>query len=277
MTQSNPDGLKNSNYDRASGLLTSLLILVGSTVAILAVVWLTVSYQVRLRYRPVGRWTTPNTGTQQSKQQMGMEEIQDTDRALGRELDKLIDSISSNPALLDPLPGNNKAGSGFGPGSNRKVGPDGGADLTLPASLKVIRYLTASDDEYARQLDFFKIQIAVIDRATYTAKVAGNFMGKLVTSRLGRRQLRQAYVTSFPRNSEFREFDRRLLQRAGMTVGQGKIVVHIMPVEVMRDLGEKEIAQLKNPNQADRIYKTVFGVRGKKAGYECYVIDQIVR
>ena len=275
--------LKVESYDRVSGMLTSLLILVGGAVLLLFLVWLTTVLKFKNKNIEVqildfrGRGENAK-GYARDMEEPGMEEVEEIiEPAIEASMEQITTLISQNPTALDQLDTDaTQTGHGSGLGDSRKAGLGGDGDLDAPGSRKFINYTTASANAYAKQLDFFKIKIAAIDRATYTAQVAANFSGRIVKSTMRRRALRRAYVMSWPPNSEFLAFDRQLLSRAGIP-HQRKLIVHIMPVATMKDLALKEITKAGGPKMIPRIYKSVFGVRSAGSGYEYYVISQVIR
>jgi len=275
--------LKTGRYDQVSGMLTSLLILVGAAVALLFLVWLTTVLKFRNKNVEVqildfaGRGENAK-GYARDMAEPGMEEVDEIiEPAIEASMEQLTNLISTNPAALDALDTDaTQTGHGSGLGDSRKAGLGGDGDLDAPGSRKFINYTTASAAAYGRQLDFFKIKIAAIDRATYSANVAENFNGRLVKTRMRRRALRRAYVMSWPPGSEFLAFDRQLLTRASIP-HRGKLIVHIMPVSTMKILALKEITKAGGVKMIPRIYKSTFGVRAAGSGFEYFVVSQIIR
>ena len=272
------DNLKDTAYDRVSGLLTATLLLVGTLTFLLFLVWLTITFRPATRHFQLDDYVFggPVEGPEKDDELMGMEEVEDLPPALENEFKELTQLISANPSALDPVVGENDFnGGGTGLGG-RKPGPGGPGPLQLPSSRKVVRYSTQSVAAYAKQLDSFGIKIAAINRSTYTAVAISKLSKSIETSTIGKKELRKVYVLSFPPGSPFRKYDSQLLKRAKVE-SKRRLVVNIVPNEIMRRLGELEIRKVGDPKKADRIYETVFGVKPKGKGYEFFVISQIVR
>lgn len=132
----------------------------------------------------------------------------------------------------------------------------------------------ASPQEYARQLDFFKIELAVIggsDQIQY----AKNFLKATPEKRTGPGDKEERLYFSW-RQGPLQDTDRDLLSRAGIQSG-GKLMVQFYPPETENLLANVEMQYL-NSKQPGRSIKTVrqtkFRVKPEGPGYTFMVTAQ---
>jgi hypothetical protein len=123
-------------------------------------------------------------------------------------------------------------------------------------------------DVYARQLDFFKIELGVlgVGQVTYAKNLTKNRPDTYKGPSAADKRL---YMTW--RVGRLKEADRDLIGRAGLSAA-GKPVLQFYPDETEQLLLRAE-HDFKGKD-ASTIRKTRFGVRGAGNGYEFYVIEQ---
>ena len=125
-------------------------------------------------------------------------------------------------------------------------------------------------ETYARQLDFFKIELGVLlpnNKIIYAHNLAKS---KPDTRTAANPAAENRYYLTW-RNGEMQQADRDLFSRAGVDVGDS-IVVKFLSPEV-----EKRLIDLENAHagaDAKRIKKTRFGVRAAGAGFTFFVLEQ---
>ncbi len=127
-----------------------------------------------------------------------------------------------------------------------------------------------SMDEYARQLDFFKIEIAAISKngkVEYIREVSKRKPEK----RVGR--LEQDYRFKIPwKSGTLHAVDRKLLRKAGISSTR-KELLHFFPIETQALMKQVERGYAKRDPRA--IKRTRFEIRaGKSGGYEFVVVEQ---
>lgn len=273
-----------SLFDRISSLLVALLILVGFFVLILFLIWLTNRALYRERAVPVtlieelaGRGDHA-LGTARDLEEPGVEELPDVvEPQLSETLEAVTDAVSSQAATLEALEGNAEfTGTGRGQGDSRMAGPggEGSADIVPRWERWEVHFSTTSRDEYARQLDFFGIELGAVGGGTPNVDYATG-LSKPTPSRRSAPgdQEKRLYMTW--NSGVLQEMDRQLLEQAGITT-RGRIIMQFYPPEQ-----EQKLAELENAKAGGRsvkeIRKTMFGVRAAGTGYEFYVIDQQYR
>ncbi|MCI0357265.1 MAG: hypothetical protein L0211_02115 [Planctomycetaceae bacterium] len=128
-----------------------------------------------------------------------------------------------------------------------------------------------SVEAYARQLDFFKIELGVIggqQQVTYLT----NLSNPKPTSRQGDGAADRRLYLIWQRGA-ISEVDRQIATRAGLTPG-GAVIVHFLPKEVEEEMSRLEDAFARQLKIA-KIAKTVFGITSSgQDSYRFYVIEQ---
>ena len=273
-----PEGLRVSAYDRVAGVLISLLVIVGFGVLVLVLLWLasramtgSVTPPVELlEERPAGGDTL---GTSNELEEPGVEEFAEMEAPqLADTLAAVTTVVTTQQAALEDLMGASDAvGTGSGEGSRQAIGSGGDGNVNVVPRWErwKIRYATGSVTQYARQLDFFGVELAALgggrDGVVYAAGLAnGN-----PTTREGTGEDEQRLRFTWEKGT-LQEFDRHLLAAAGVDVS-GRIVAQFMPAEI-----ENRLAILERDHSEGRdleeIHRTVFGVQSAGDGYEFYVL-----
>lgn len=276
--------LKVSVYERFSGLLIALLVLIGSAVAALFVVWLTNRIFARPLPVPVvmenigsggegsgigGSLEFAEAAAGELAQELGA--AQPTTESV---LSLLDDTIAEHQAELNSAAASNSnrsaAGGGGGGQSQGGSGQGGG----LPGIPRGQRWEVHFDegirlDTYARQLDFLGIELGVVGagpKVIYVSKLSSP--SPRVRTGIGSAEKR---LFMSWRHGGLEQADRDLLKRAGVEATANRIL-HFYPPEVENRmaLAEKKFAG-REPTE---IRRTRFGVRQAGDRYEMYVLDQ---
>lgn len=257
-------------------MLISLLILIGSTVLMLLIIWLTsrifAVHEVQdVILLPIGE----GGGMMGDSMEMASPNVDETDLQqpeLTDVLAAITDAVAAKSAILDnPALYSDIRQKGGGRGDGRLAGSGGGRP-GRPRHWEV-RFLgrnTAAT--YARQLDFFRIELGVLMRGNRV-----EYASKLSQSRPQRRsgpasEEKRYYLTW--RQGELQEADRELLGRAGIDPGR-RLILKFLPPEVELHLVklEQEYATRRG-EQINDIRATYFGIQPAGQGYAFYVIDQ---
>lgn len=125
-------------------------------------------------------------------------------------------------------------------------------------------------DEYARQLEYFKIELGVLEggtEVTYVSSLVRPTPDKRTDKVADENRLYMSW-----RRGQLGEADRRLASLAGIEVGD-KLVVQFLPAELEAKLADLELAFAKR--SAKEIRLTRFAIRSVGAGYEFKVIEQL--
>jgi hypothetical protein len=126
-------------------------------------------------------------------------------------------------------------------------------------------------DLYARQLDFFKIELGVLlpnNKIVYAYNLAKPKPDTRIVSNPAANE-RRYYLTW--RNGEMQQADRELLVRAGVDVGDS-LVLKFLPRAIEANLIALETSYAGG--DAKRIRKTRFAVQADGAGYKFFVLEQ---
>ncbi len=279
--------LRVSHYERVAGWLTALLVLVGLVAAVLAVVWLTpvlvfshVPPSVQLIAYPGQGDAAQNDERDAEVPDPAEARISFEPPSLAAGLDPLTELASSVAASYEFLVADNSGDSDSTTGGrsgddHRKRQPRVIADdeMIPPWERWEIRYASTSLAEYARQLDFFQIELGGVGGSPHVDYVFDLSSDSPARRRGPSRDEQRIYLSW--RSGKLREFDTELVQRAGVETS-GRILLQFLPPEVCQRLLEleREHAGARPPREWLR---TVFGVRRSGAGYEFFVADQMFR
>ncbi len=276
------DALHVTPYERVASLLISLLVLVGVAVAGLLIIWFTGTMYTTQAAVPVlmedlsgGR----EDGVVGESMQLDSEldeiaqETEFEEPELQETLELMTDTVATqlaqldNPALADEV---EAGGGGRSTGTGQQVGfGSGEGESGLPRAERwVIQFRDNALDEYARQLDFFGIELATIgpEGVQYASGLAGQ--PKRRTGRGGDDEQR-LYMSW--QDGTLKDFDSKLLLKAGIpTVGKLMLQFYSPETENLLANLEKNYAN----RDAKEIRKTVFEVQPTPGGFEFKVTEQ---
>jgi hypothetical protein len=165
------------------------------------------------------------------------------------------------------------AGEGSGVGDGRDKGPGGpGTSDGIPAWERwEIRMSATNLDEYARQLDFFQVELGVAGGGNPNVDYISKLAASTPTVRIGNprdeRRLRFLH-----RSGELRQADRALAAKAGVRT-EGRVVFQFYNEQTYNSLLALESAR-KGQRPIREVRRTVFGVRGTAGRYEFHVLEQ---
>jgi hypothetical protein len=279
-------GLKVMLYDQVASLLIALLILIGIAAGLLLAIWLSNRIFVPQQSLPViqdvvgGGSEHGVAGESMEIESPDPEQIaQETDLQdpqLQETVATVLDAVAaieadlSDPTLTEDLESGAR-GSSKGTGNALGLGEGGGPGSGFPRAQRwIIQFQEGGSLEtYARQLDFFKIELGAIGN-TSQIQYAYNLAKAKPDKRTGRGDQEQRLYFSWQQGS-LKDADRRLLENAGISTA-GKILVQFFDPVVENQMAhlEKNFAN----RDASEIRKTRFGVRSQGGGYAFYVIDQ---
>jgi hypothetical protein len=164
---------------------------------------------------------------------------------------------------------------GTGPGEgwgDRRDRPPGSP--APPARHWEVLFGKGTLDDYARQLDFFKIELGVLQPGN---KIV--YARNLAKPRPDTREVanpvaaeNRYYLTW--RNDEMQQADRDLLAKAGIDPGE-RLILKFLPAEVEQRLAALEASRAGT--EVKRIQRTRFGVRAEGGGFAFFVLEQSLR
>ena len=262
-----------SRYDRVASMLISLVVLIGAAVLGLLIVWLSSRIfagrvAVPVLLEEIGTGDGPlgdgNDLETPSEQVIDQEEpmLQETLAAVADAV-AAKQAVLADPALSEELESGGKSsgrrgGNGLGDGT-------GGRRRRWEVVFDKGNTLLG----YARQLDFFGIELAVLmpdGKVEYAAKLSDPKPKRRTGSA---KQEKRYYLTW--RSGDLQQADIELLARAGIAA-KGRLVLKFLPAELESRLLVMEKAQAGD--QAANVRATRFGIRPDPAGYKFYVMDQ---
>jgi hypothetical protein len=255
---------------------------VGLTATVLFIIWLTSVLVLRRVSKPIQMIQYPGRGDhaegfERDAEPPGLEEVDIVleQPSLEAALEAVTNLASTVAASADTFETDSLLTSrGSGRGDSRPPGPEGEGDNVVPPWERwEIRYTTASLEEYARQLDYFGIELGAVGGSKLIDYVY-NLSRNPPSHRQGpSKEEKRVYLTW--RSGTLREFDLQLLARAGVAT-QGRIVMQFIPEEVYNELHRLEFENAGDRPPTEWL-RTIFGVRPAGRGFEFYIISQTFR
>lgn len=278
-----PPVLRTTRYDKVTSALSAVVIGL-----VIAVVWLFIAW--------AGLWRTPvetiaefemvdgggylDGSPDETLRLDAPEDLRDdpaveeapTESEVDQTLENVVelaDQATQQVPEQSPLEPDNTGDPGRAEGTgNRPLGFGPGTGGFPPEDRWFIVWNdNESIDEYAKQLDFFGIQLAVIKRGGMTlVKGLSSPAAQTTFTTVGAGQF-----TFTPRGGRGLPGDRKLLEKAGVNIGDGQ-VRHVYPTATVGKLAAAERAYRGRP--PEQIHRTYFSVRGTLGKYEFYVTKQ---
>ncbi len=265
--------LRTSRYDRVSSWLLSLLVTIGLLVLILLVTWYSFTEEgkpSRTSEFTLEKLREIEIPTGGSQLKIPTDELRKADnkakKNIRRDLTRLDKAATKAKQLDDQSLADAKEIGGFDTGDEIR-------EIDGPPSDKPRRWEVQFDktslDVYARQLDFFKIELGVLlsdGRVAY----AFNLTKSKPDSRFADNpnETERRYYLAW-RKGDLRKADRELLSRAGIDAG---IILKFLPTEVEAQL--VALAKSRAGSKAENVKRTRFGVRPVGNGFAFFVLEQ---
>ena len=268
-----------NTYDRTASLIVALLVLVGCTVLGMAVVFFTGKFVHTIEPIPVvpveATSANANQGIAEEPEPPGIEEAPDlSEPQLQDTLETLTNSISDRQVLLsdEMLEAEKEAGKGKGLGDARMAGEGGGGVVErVPRWQRwKIRFQPESAAEFARWLDYHKIEIGVLGRDNQV-HYASEFSGSSPKVKVGD-PLEESRGYTSAADGPMPALTMNLARKADVA-RFGPVVVLFYPFEVESLLWimERDYSKARDVNS---IRETVFTVERNLKEYEFKIIDQ---
>ena len=249
-------------------MIVALLVMVGSIVAMLGVVWWTSQLLTRPASQEVflveeeGEET--NEQDAREVQEPGLEDLALVEPDVQETLAAVTDAVSSISASLDAIEtAVSTRGQG---GEGRKAGSG-----VIPRWQRwEVRFLSTTLESYAKQLEFFGIELAAMGGGKAGVDYAAFDKGRIVRrqSSEGDEDKRLYFVWQ---GGRFQQQDRTLLAQAGINT-QGRITCQFFPPQLENTLAVLEQKQLGG-KPLKQVKRTVFAVRPQGSGFEFYVVE----
>jgi len=279
-----PGSLRLSRYDQVAGLLLATLLVLGVVTLLMFMIWLSSRLFWVAPAVPVtvledvgGGGSGQVLGSEQQFEEPTPQEVRQptAEVSVQQTLESIATVVAAKVEELDTVYGSTSLGSGEGTGTGdgRGKGPGGpGTSDGIPAYERwEIRMSAANLDEYAKQLDFFKVELGVVGGGNPNVEYISNLSAAKPVVRIGnpRDEHRLRFLH---RSGELRAGDRQLAAKAGAKT-DGRIVFQFYNDATYRSLLALEAARKGNRRIKD-VRRTVFGVKADRGRYEFYVIDQ---
>jgi len=283
-----PDSsLRVSRYDQVSGLLVTVLLALGTITLLMFLVWLSSRTAWTVPAVPVtvledvgGGGSGNMAPAERELVEPPPEEVQDiAEPPVAASLEAISTIVSVEAAQLDAIvtavDGSTGTGHGKGSGVGDGTGPGPGGPGTsdgIPAWERWEVRMTANNDvEYSKQLDFFKVELAVAGGGSPDVEYISNLSSPKPTVRRGDPK-KENRLRFMHRSGELRQADRRLAAKAGVKT-DGRVVFQFYDQATYKALLTLENAKM-GKRRIREVRRTVFGVKGSGGRYEFYVIDQ---
>ena len=272
--------ITTSSYEKAASLVITLLLLIGGTALLLFGIWFTTSLfesqpqPVAVQLYDGGDGTGVKDDAEFDPDVTTPGGDVETDEMTLMDAFQIVDTLSANasmfadPAAIDEnilLPGGTK-------GDGRTKG-DGDGRGRRHWEFVFQSGITAA--EYARQLDFFGIELAVPlpgGKVAYVTK-----LGAATPSvRYGASEMEKRYYLTWLKG-DLQAVEREILTKAKIE-HEGKLILKFLPQPLEIQLAEMEA--VKAGERRDLLRATHFGVRPKsrtQGEYEFYVVSQVIQ
>lgn len=273
-----------SSYDRLNAILISVILLFGFLVTVLFMLWLTTVFDYSDKTAVAMTATIGEEGDEKPEGfeddilEPGVEEFFEVETPqLATALEAVTEAVSSVRANLDKRSGD-AAAMGKGGGYGSREGGPGGTGKGIPDYKRWnINYESENIEEYARQLDYFKIEIGVV--ATQKGnndiwRVSNVSSGPRVqkTSRANENKtLRFAHV-----KQRMKKWDQILCKRAGAPL-DNTALVQFYPEDTRQYIRQQEANFLAAAGRELKdVKKTMIKVEKGEAGKYVYTITEIL-
>lgn len=270
--------LRVSAFDRAVAAVLSLLVVVGLCVLALVIIWWTgrsrgTQAAVPVRLQNIGTGGAPlGDDLQVDTDNPGQEEELE-DPVLQDSLASVSDIVAAKLADLDnPLIADPNSTQRGGPKGDPVRGGGGTGGSGTPRRWELMFDKGNTLDTYARQLDFFQIELGVLlpgNQVRYVSQLSS----PAPVVRDGPAEAEKRFYLTW-QQGELQEADRQLLAKAGVDAGR-RIILKFLPPDLEAKLAALERAHAGA--KADQILRTRFGIRPQGNGYAFFVLEQTYR
>ena len=262
-------------YDRASGLLTALIVVLGTIVFLMVLAWLYMVTRVPpsqpIIFQMLDEQQSAPSSEKDDVESMEEHDVVVTEFNFAEALETITEVASTVQAGSFASVKQDGDGKGKQTTDQRRKGPDGYGPSGV--NRLSVDFEVADKSEYAELLDYFKIDIGVLTlesgRIDYVTRFSGNdkpkrFQGSTKTER-------RNPVT--PLQLRFREWDNEFVRAGGIEFDEnGQIVKQFWSKELIDRLIQLEAIALANKNIDSRqVKKTMFEIKRNNDRFEIYV------
>ncbi len=281
--------MHTTSVDSVASLLLSLVIMIGLGVFALGLVFILSTMKphdpIRIfveEERIAGRGDNA-AGFARDLEPPGSEEAEQlTEPAVEQSLQAVTETLSSISASLETVESGAAVGSkGSGQGDSRPPGPEGEGDNIIPRFERWELKFTARDSKsYAKQLDFFKIELGAIGGGRTEVDYLGNLSAAPEKRTGPGKDEKRMYFVARSEN-QLQKYEKDLLSKSGIATS-GSVILKLISKELEQQLAELEKSYAvtkRGPKvMAKEFAKTVFECQpGEGKGYQWVVVEQRYR
>lgn len=270
-----------SRFDMVTSLFMALILFIGVFVTMLFIIWLT--SRISFAPRPIAPIIEQAAGRADNAEGFerdfdppSAEEIEELlEPTLEETIDAVTDAVSSVAATVSNVQATTEAR-----GDSRPPGPAGeGADMIPRGERWQLNFTARSLPEYAAQLDHYQIELGAIGGGIQGVDVASNLAAAPQQRRIIDTESEQRLYFMWTTTGPLMQYDRQLLQKAGITLGGNRTMMKFIPQDLENKLAQLELeyAQSKGRQSVVEIAKTIFESVASQDGYEFQVVSQRYR
>lgn len=278
--------LRISRFDIVTSFFMSLILFIGTFTTILFIIWLTSRWSFPPRpiepiiENPAGRGENPE-GFERDFEPPGAEEVEELmEPTLAETLEAVTDAVSTVAASLTTTDSNAVASTqGTGAGDSRPPGPPGEGEDIIPRFERwQLNFSARNVGAYAKQLDFYKIELGAIGGSIQGVDIANNLAGSPRKRRVVDASSEKRLYFMWNAPGPLMQFDRQLLGKAGVPLPNRQMLKFIPP-ELENKLARIELdyAAERGHKSVTEIAKTIFESKASGGGYAFEVISQRYR
>lgn len=282
-TASEKSVLKVSRFDSVTSLFLALILFLGCFALMLFIIWW-LSGDPKADAAPIEitySGTENPPGFERDFEPPGAEEVEDLmEPTLEDTLEAVTDAVSTVAGA--PTSSNTPTAAttkGTGKGDSRRPGPPGeGIDAIPEYERWELTFNAKGRDDYARQLDFYKIELCAFGGGRNGLDIASNLSSSPRKRTTADPTTEKRIYFSWKRTNPLRQFDLQLLGQAGVQTNRRSTVLLIdenMKQSLLRI--EKDYCEKAGKKFPESIAKTYFESSASGSGYEWKLIDQRYR
>ncbi len=274
---------KASAYDKLNAALIASILLVGFLVAALFLIWLTTAFDYTSQKKAITMDRADEAGNEKPVGEAddvlepGVEEFPEVETPqLANALEAVTTAVSTVRASLEERSGmaaEMGAGSGFG---SREGGPGTGGDSVPEYKRWIIQYESDSLDTYAKQLDFFSIDIGVLHKTNKKIWRVSNLSAQPTVTESSQ-QAEAKTLRFMHKKQKMLRWDQTLASKAGASIDNA-ITCQFYPEPTRQIIRDIEGAALR---EAGRVVKdvrnTILKLENGPEGFTFTVVDLLYR
>jgi hypothetical protein len=270
-----------SRFDVVTSLFMALILFIGVFVTMLFIIWITSRWEFSARAiaplieNAAGR-ADHAEGLERDFEPPSAEEVEELlEPTLQETINAVTDAVSSVSATVATAQSVSES-----KGDSRPPGPDReGEDIVPRFDRWQLNFSAHNINEYATQLDFYKIELGAIGGNIQGVDVATNLSGSPTSRRIVSTEDEKRLYFMWTSPSPLMQFDRKLLQQAKVTLQGKRQMLKFIPPELENQLAQTELQYAKaNGHQSVvEIAKTIFESRTDSNGFKFEVVSQRYR